>query len=161
MFTAACPSYAIFLGCLGIVFAVGLTCFAASYGTAKAGVGILTISVMRPDLIFKALIPVILSGAIPLFGLLLVMMVNGSLVQDKYPLFKACCHLAGGLCVGLCGLAAGFSIGITGDSGVRAYAQQPRSFVGMVIILILSEALTLYGLIAALVLNNTAESSVC
>jgi V-type H+-transporting ATPase proteolipid subunit len=29
-------------------------------------------------------------------------------------------------------LAAGIAIGITGDAGVRATAQQPRMFVGMV-----------------------------
>lgn len=30
-------------------------------------------------------------------------------------------------------LLAGIAIGITGDAGVRATAQQPRMFVGMVI----------------------------
>jgi V-type H+-transporting ATPase proteolipid subunit len=38
-------------------------------------------------------------------------------------------------------------IGIVGDAGVRASAQQPRLYVGMVLILIFSEALGLYGLI--------------
>jgi len=31
-------------------------------------------------------------------------------------------------------LAAGLAIGIAGDAGVRANAQQPRCFVGMAII---------------------------
>ena len=54
--------------------------------------------------------------------------------------------------MGLCGLAAGFAIGITGDAGVRGVAQQPRLFVAMVLIMIFAEVLGLYGLIVALVM---------
>lgn len=57
-------------------------------------------------------------------------------------------HLACGLSVGLTGLAAGYTIGIIGDAGVRAYMQQSRIFVGMVLILIFGEVLGLYGLVA-------------
>ena len=56
--------------------------------------------------------------------------------------------------MGFSGLAAGFSIGIVGDSGVRGTAQQPRLFVGMILILIFAEVLGLYGLIVALVLST-------
>ena len=48
-------------------------------------------------------------------------------------------HLGAGLAVGLSGLAAGFAIGIVGDAGVRGTAQQPRLFVGMILILIFAE----------------------
>jgi len=53
--------------------------------------------------------------------------------------------LACGLSVGLTGLAAGYSIGVVGDMGVRSYMQQSRIFVGMVLILIFGEVLGLYG----------------
>lgn len=58
--------------------------------------------------------------------------------------------------VGLAGLAAGFAIGIVGDAGVRGTAQQPKLFVGMILILIFAEVLGLYGLIVALLLNTKA-----
>merc|ERR1739845_185051 len=45
-------------------------------------------------------------------------------------------------------------IGIVGDAGVRATAQQPRLFTGMILILIFAEALGLYGLIVALILST-------
>lgn len=61
-------------------------------------------------------------------------------------------HLGAGLSVGLAGLAAGFAIGVVGDAGVRGTAQQPRLFVGMILILIFSEVLGLYGLIVAIYL---------
>ena len=54
-------------------------------------------------------------------------------------------HLAAGLSVGLAGVGAGYAIGVVGDMGVRAYMQQSRIFVGMVLILIFGEVLGLYG----------------
>ena len=53
-------------------------------------------------------------------------------------------HLGAGLSVGLSGLAAGYAIGIVGDAGVRGTAQQPRLFVGMILILIFAEATGLF-----------------
>ncbi len=54
-------------------------------------------------------------------------------------------HLACGISVGATGLAAGYCIGVVGDKGVRAYMEQSRVFVGMVLILIFGEVLGLYG----------------
>lgn len=68
--------------------------------------------------------------------------------------FRSFLHLGAGLSVGLSGLAAGFAIGIVGDAGVRGTAQQPRLFVGMILILIFAEVLGLYGLIVALILST-------
>jgi hypothetical protein len=45
------------------------------------------------------------------------------------------------------------AIGIVGDAGVRANAQQPKLFVGMILILIFAEALALYGLIGGCLLG--------
>jgi len=78
----------------------------------------------------------------------------------KTSLFQSFIQLGAGLSVGLAGMAAGFSIGIVGDAGVRGIAQQPRLFVGMVLILIFAEVLGLYGLIVALLMmtpGNAAE----
>jgi len=69
-------------------------------------------------------------------------------------LYDGFCDFAAGLSVGFCGVAAGFAIGVVGDAGVRGTAQQPKLFVGMVLILIFGEVLGLYGLIIALILNT-------
>eukprot|EP00116_Pleurobrachia_bachei_P013888 sb/3474150/ len=71
-----------------------------------------------------------------------------------YDLYDGFCDFAAGLSVGFCGVAAGFAIGVVGDAGVRGTAQQPKLFVGMVLILIFGEVLGLYGLIIALILNT-------
>ena len=67
--------------------------------------------------------------------------------EKPYYFFDGYAHLASGLACGLAGLAAGMAIGVVGDAGVRANAQQPKLFVGMILILIFAEALALYGLI--------------
>ena len=61
---------------------------------------------------------------------------------------------AAGLCCGLSSLASGFSIGVVGDAGVRCNAQEPRVFVGMILILIFGEAIGLYGMIVAIILSQ-------
>lgn len=74
------------------------------------------------------------------------------------PLHTGFVQLGAGLSVGLAGLAAGFAVGIVGDAGVRGTAQQPRLFVGMILILIFAEVLGLYGLIVALILNTKGQT---
>src|ERR1700727_2234574 len=74
------------------------------------------------------------------------------IVAPVQPLYTGFIQLGAGLSVGLAGLAAGFAIGIVGDAGVRGTAQQPKLFVGMILILIFAEVLGLYGLIVAIYL---------
>ena len=78
-------------------------------------------------------------------------MMSHLLVTDHL-LIRGFVHLGAGLSVGLSGLAAGYAVGVVGDAGVRGTAQQPRLFVGMILILIFAEVLGLYGLIVAIYL---------
>lgn len=45
-----------FFGSMGCTAAIVFTCFGASYGTAKSGVGIASMGVLRPDLIVKSMV---------------------------------------------------------------------------------------------------------
>ena len=80
--------------------------------------------------------------------------------------------LGAGLAVGISGLAAGFAIGIVGDSGVRGTAQQPR--VSVVLNLVDKEreevflshisefgSLNATSLTRAFFLKNIRDSYVC
>lgn len=150
------PVYAPFFGVLGTASAIVFSSLGAAYGTAKSGTGIAAMAVMRPELIMKSIIPVVMAGIIAIYGLVVAAIIANQLEEggkeNGYKLFKGFLHLGAGLSVGLSGLAAGFAIGIVGDAGVRGTAQQPRLFVGMILILIFAEVLGLYGLIVALVL---------
>jgi len=159
MATDLCPVYAPFFGAMGCTSAIVFTCFGAAYGTAKSGVGISAMGVLRPDLIVKNIVPVIMAGIIAIYGLVVSVLISSGLKQDL-PLYSGFIQLGAGLSVGLSGLAAGFAIGIVGDAGVRGTAQQPRLFVGMILILIFAEVLGLYGLIVALLMNSNATIGV-
>merc|ERR1711900_115688 len=98
------------------------------------------------------IVPVIMAGIIGIYGLVVSVLISDGLKQ-QLPLYTGFIQLGAGLSVGLAGLAAGFAIGIVGDAGVRGTAQQPRLFVGMILILIFAEVLGLYGLIVALLMN--------
>lgn len=148
------PLYTPFFGIMGAASAMVFSALGAAYGTAKSGTGIAAMSVMRPELIMKSVIPVVMAGIIAIYGLVVAALIANGIKPDNYKLFKSFADLGAGLSVGLSGLAAGFAIGIVGDAGVRGTAQQPRLFVGMILILIFAEVLGLYGLIVALILTT-------
>jgi len=50
--------------------------FGAAYGTAKSGVGICSMGVLRPDLIIKNVVPVIMAGIIGIYGLVVAVLVS-------------------------------------------------------------------------------------
>lgn len=81
-----------------------------------------------------------MAGIIGIYGLVVSVLISDGLKQ-QLPLYTGFIQLGAGLSVGLAGLAAGFAIGIVGDAGVRGTAQQPRLFVGMILILIFAEVL--------------------
>ncbi|PPQ85528.1 hypothetical protein CVT26_012790 [Gymnopilus dilepis] len=58
----------------------------ASYGTAKSGVGISAMSVLRPDLMMKCVVPVIMAGIIAIYGLVVsVLIANGRKFPSPHP----------------------------------------------------------------------------
>jgi len=145
--------YSPFFGVMGATAAMVFSAMGAAYGTAKSGTGIAAMAVMRPEAIMKSIIPVVMAGILGIYGVVVAVLIAGQLdAAPKYELYRGFIHLGAGLSVGLSGLAAGYAIGIVGDAGVRGTAQQPRLFVGMILILIFAEVLGLYGLIVAIYL---------
>jgi V-type H+-transporting ATPase 16kDa proteolipid subunit len=47
----------------------------AAYGTAKSGVGITSMGVLKPELIFKSIIPVIMAGILGIYGLIISLLI--------------------------------------------------------------------------------------
>ncbi|KAF5369583.1 hypothetical protein D9758_002679 [Tetrapyrgos nigripes] len=171
---SVCPPYAPFFGFAGVASAMIFSTVGAAFGTAKAGIGIAGLGTFKPELIMKArsamalatrhariltiifqsLIPVVMSGIIAVYGLVVSVLISGALKPGDYPLFAGFVHLGAGLACGFTGLTAGYAIGIVGDACVRAYVNESKVFVSMVLILIFAEVLGLYGLIVALIMNS-------
>ncbi len=146
--------FARFWGYMGISSALCFANIGAAYGTAVSGVGILSMGISKPEAIIKSVIPVIMAGILGIYGLIVAVILNQNVKSNNYSAYSGWRHLASGLCCGLSSLGAGIAIGIAGDAGVRALGQQDRIFVGMMLILIFSEALGLYGLIVSLILSS-------
>ena len=53
----------------------------AAYGTAKSGVGICSMGVLKPELIFKSIVPIIMAGILGIYGLIVAVILNG---KGKY-----------------------------------------------------------------------------
>jgi V-type H+-transporting ATPase proteolipid subunit len=130
-----------FYGYLGVAAAISLSNLGAAYGTAKAGVGICTMGILKPEKIIKAIIPVIMAGILGIYGLIVGVILVQKIKNDKlnYNFDFGFKHLAAGLCVGISAWAAGIAIGIAGDAAARALGQQDKIFVGMMLILIFAD----------------------
>ena len=71
-----------------------------------------------------------MSGIIAVYALVVAVLIAGNMgppPQQTYSLFNGFLHLGCGLSVGLTGLAAGYAIGIVGDS-VRVAHSSRRAF---------------------------------
>lgn len=162
MSTAPTPDYVAFFSAMGATSAMVFSALGAAYGTAKSGTGISAMAIMKPDMVMKSVVPVVMAGIIAIYGVVVAVLISqeikGNIADStseadrRMKIAKGFTHLGAGLSVGLSGLAAGFAIGIVGDAGVRGTAQQPKLYVGMILILIFAEVLGLYGLITALVM---------
>merc|ERR1719454_1918044 len=124
---ATCDPYSSFFGFMGVTIATMFSNLGAAYGTAKSGVGISSMGVMRPDMVMRSIIPVVMAGVFGIYGLITAVIINGKMESDTYSAYSGYAHLGAGLTV------------------------------GMILILIFAEALGLYGLIVGLVVASTAE----
>ncbi len=142
--------------------ALGFANIGAAYGTAKSGIGIASMGVLKPDLIMKSIVPIVMAGILGIYGLIIAVILlqkisytaaglNASTYGNVNIGYK---NFAGGLTCGFSALSAGVAIGVVGDSGVRANAIEGKMFVGMILILIFAEALGLYGLIIGIILAS-------
>merc|ERR1712070_1139972 len=100
-----------FFGFIGAAAALVFSSMGAAYGTAKSGVGIAA---------------VVMAGVLGIYGFIISVLIAQKVAPTDYKMFDGYAHLASGLACGLSGLSAGMAIGVVGDSGVRANAQQPK-----------------------------------
>ena len=126
-----------FFGYMGITCALVLGNFGAAYGTAKSGVGVCSAVTVKPELLFKSIVPIVMAGILGIYGLIIAVLFNGDIKKTdwdqlikldtdpkagNYSAYKGFQQLGAGLCCGMSSLAAGLAIGVVGDAAVRANA---------------------------------------
>ncbi|KAL0220127.1 hypothetical protein P9112_005780 [Eukaryota sp. TZLM1-RC] len=157
-----CPPSAVFLGFMGATASLVLSCVGSAIGTTKAGSAVASTGVLLPESVMKFLIPVVMAGIFGIYGLILSILIIGDINNDgRYPLFDGIVSLSAGLTQGLSSLAAGITIGYVGASGISSSGQQPRLFVSMILMLIMAEALALYGVIVCISMLQKVTNAEC
>jgi V-type H+-transporting ATPase 16kDa proteolipid subunit len=141
-----------FFAYMGVASALVFANLGAAYGTAKSGVGIASLGVIDATKVLKGLIPIIMAGILGIYGVIISVLLVGE-CKDNVTAQKGYKLLGSGLSCGLSSLASGLSIGVAGDAGVRAFAQTDSIYVGMILLLIFSEAIGLYGFIVAILIK--------
>merc|ERR1719498_1995776 len=110
MQTSPCDPSSTFFGFMGVTSAVVFANLGAAYGTAKSGVGISSMGVMRPDMVMRSIIPVVMAGLLGIYGLITAVIINGKLTKpEAYAPYLGYQHFAAGLTVGMSSLAAGLA----------------------------------------------------
>eukprot|EP01013_Petalomonas_cantuscygni_P007803 TRINITY_DN2020_c0_g1_i3.p2 TRINITY_DN2020_c0_g1~~TRINITY_DN2020_c0_g1_i3.p2 ORF type:complete len:191 (+),score=34.64 TRINITY_DN2020_c0_g1_i3:76-648(+) len=160
MYESMCPPSATFFGALGSSLAIVLASFGAAYGTAKSGIAVAHLGIADATKSMKGIVPVVMAGILGIYGLIIAVIISSDVKDGKeFPIFKGYVQLGAGLAGGLASVAAGYVIGIVGDACCFAYRYQDQIFVAMILMLIFAEALGLYGLIIALIMNTTAATA--
>ncbi|KAJ6837359.1 V-type proton ATPase 16 kDa proteolipid subunit [Iris pallida] len=88
-----------FFGFLGAAAALIFSCMGAAYGTAKSGVGVASMGVMRPELVMKSIVPVVMAGVLGIYGLIIAVIISTGINPKAKPyyLFDGYAHLSSGL----------------------------------------------------------------
>lgn len=101
---------------MGCAFAIVLTTFGASYGTAKSASAIFACGILRPDRLMQNTLCAVMAQILSIYGLVAAVIISGG-IDERMAIYRGFMQLGAGISVGLCGLAAGFAIGIVGDAG--------------------------------------------
>ncbi|EED94908.1 ATP synthase subunit, partial [Thalassiosira pseudonana CCMP1335] len=161
----SCPDWAPAFGYIGAASCMILANFGSAWGTWKAGLGVCKMGVDYPKGVIKNIVPIVMAGVLGIYGLIVAVILTQAIRPPNadntttYSMYNGYAHMAAGLCCGISCLAAGGTIGVIGDAGAANADGANKLYVGLLIMLIFSEALALYGLIVALILSQ--HSYVC
>ena len=89
--------HAAFFAYMGIVSSIVFANLGGAYGTAKTGVGICSMSVLRPELMFKSVIPVVMAGILGIYGLIVSVLISMK-IKDQITFMEGYKLLGSGLC---------------------------------------------------------------
>jgi ATP synthase proteolipid subunit len=105
-----------FFGYIGVASALIFANLGAAYGSAKAGVGICSMGVLKPELIMKSVVPVVMAGILGIYGMIVAVIIvqksncaSNSVPSTGYTANQAYAHLASGLCCGFSSLVTIYS----------------------------------------------------
>ena len=143
---------------LGIGMAIALSIVGAVWGIFLTGASIMGAAVGVPRVTTKNLVSVVFCEAVAIYGVIMAIIMaekvevfNGNLYDNpdayKQALYAGTNLFWIGFLVGVSNIVCGVSVGVTGSACVLADAQEPSTFIKMLVVEIFGSALGLFGLI--------------
>ena len=99
----------------GVAMAMTFSNLGTAYGTAKSGMGIASLSVTRPHLAFKSIIPIIMAGILSIYGLIIAVLLAQKVSVSTETACLPMNYLGAGLVSGFSNVFAGYAIGVVGE----------------------------------------------
>ncbi len=126
---------------------------AAAYSIKTCAPALASVTSEKPELGSKLLITIILGEALAIYGLLIAFMIIARIpdIETEYEGTQA---LLAGITMGATSIFASVGISYCGPAMMTAAAEKPESFTTNILGLVLSEALAIYGLLIAFMLNG-------
>ena len=124
-----------------------------AFGTAKSGMGIASLSVTRPHLAFKSIIPIIMAGILSIYGLIIAVLLAQKVSTSTTTACLPMNYMGAGLVSGFSNVFAGYAIGVVGEQGVKYFAINENILVALILLLIFAEVLGLYGMIISIIVS--------
>jgi F0F1-type ATP synthase membrane subunit c/vacuolar-type H+-ATPase subunit K len=126
---------------------------AAMFSIKTCAPALASVTSERPELGSKLLITIILGEALAIYGLLIAFMIIARVPTIETE-FEAMQTLAASITMGSTAIIASLGISWCGPPLMSAAVEKPQSFTTNILGLVLSEALAIYGLLIAFMLNG-------
>ncbi len=126
---------------------------AALYSIKTCAPALASVTAEKPELGSKLLITIILGEALAIYGLLISFMIIARL-PDIETEYEATQSLLAAITMSSTAVIASIGISYCGPAMMTAAAEKPESFTTNILGLVLSEALAIYGLLIAFMLNG-------
>ena len=137
-----------FIAALASFIATGLASLAGAIGIGYSGMAMIQTVARKPETFSKGMISVVLAEALSIYGLLVAF----TLIMRIDPLMsfsEGIMAMASGLAIGLAAIGAGIGIARSGSALCESLAYRPEAFSKALVSVVLAEALSIYGLLAA------------
>ena len=137
---------------IGAAVSIVASAVSASYAIISCAPALASVTSEKPELGSKLLIAIILGEALAIYGLLIAFMIISRLpsITTEEAGLKA---LIAGISMGSAAAAASVGISYCGPALMTATVEKPESYTVNILGLVLSEALAIYGLLIAFMLN--------